>query len=204
MVKIKNLSVEFEGKSIFKDFTYSIDRGEKIAVTGESGIGKSTLLNVIAGFVTQFKGHVNVCNMDQNVSSVKEIRKKIAWLPQDTSLNSKTVEELLYLPFHFALNKDLLPQKGEIDDLFSKFYLTEDLKSKKVKEISGGQKQRILLISCLLLKKPLLLLDEPTSALDKSIKKKVTDHIFSIKDITIIASTHDDYWITKSDKMIEL
>ena len=97
-----------------------------------------------------------------------------------------------------------MPKKDDIDSLFSKFHLTEDLKSKKVKEISGGQKQRILLISCLLLKKPLLLLDEPTSALDKSIRKRVTDHILSIKDITVIASTHDEYWIKNSDKLIQL
>ena len=65
-------------------------------------------------------------------------------------------------------------------------------------------KQRIILLSCLLLKKPLLLLDEPTSALDENVKKIVTDYILSIKDLTVIASTHDEYWIKNSDKVIEL
>lgn len=204
MVHITNLSVKFDGKSILKDFSCSINQGEKIALTGESGRGKTTLLNVIAGFIPQFEGSVEVCGILQNMITVREIRKKIAWLPQDTSLNSKTVEELLYTPFEFALNKHLKPQKDELINLFSKFYLTEDLLYKKVKEISGGQKQRIILISCLLLKKPLLILDEPTSALDKSIKKTVTDHILSIKDLTVIASTHDEYWIKNSDKVIQL
>ncbi len=204
MIHITNLSVKFEGKLIFKDFSYTINRGEKIALTGESGIGKSTLLNIIAGFIPQFEGSVEVCDIQQNESTVREIREKIAWLPQDTSLNSKTVSELLYTPFEFVLNKHLKPQKDDLNNLFSKFKLNEDLLSKKVKEISGGQKQRIILISCLLLKKPLLLLDEPTSALDESIKKIVTDHILSIKDQTVIASTHDEYWIKNSDKVIQL
>lgn len=204
MVHITNLSVQFDGKSIFNNFSYSINKGEKIALTGESGIGKSTLLNVIVGFIPQFEGIVEVCGIRQNMTTVREIRKKIAWLPQDTSLNSKTVEELLYKPFEFTLNKHLKPQKDEVINLFSKFYLTEDLLYKKVKEISGGQKQRIILVSCLLLKKPLLILDEPTSALDQSIKKTVTDHILSIKDLTVIASVHDEYWIKNSDKIIQL
>ncbi len=204
VIHITNLSVKFEGKSIFEDFSYSIDRGEKIALTGESGIGKSTLLNVIAGFIPQFEGNIEVCGIMQDITTIREIREKIAWLPQDTSLNSKTVSELLYTPFEFALNKHLKPQKEELFDLFSIFNLDEDLLSKKVKEISGGQKQRIILISCLLLKKPVFFLDEPTSALDKSVKKTVTDHILSIRDQTVIASTHDEYWIKNSDKVIRL
>lgn len=204
MIKIKNLNISFQNEVIFKDFSLSLNKGEKLALTGESGRGKTTLLNVIAGFIPHFEGNVEVCGIQQDATTVREIRKKIAWLPQDTSLNSKTVEELLYTPFEFALNKNLKPGKEEVFSLFSKFNLTEDLLYKKVKEISGGQKQRIILLSCLLLKKPLLLVDEPTSALDENVKKIVTDYILSIKDLTVIASTHDEYWIKNSDKVIEL
>lgn len=128
----------------------------------------------------------------------------MAWLPQDTSLKLKTTEELLYAPFEFLLNKYNIPTNLEIFEIFKEFDLSENLLTKKLKEISGGQKQRIILASCLLLKKPLLLIDEPTSALDEHIKKKVTDYILNKKDLTVIAATHDDYWIEHSDKVIHL
>ena len=130
--------------------------------------------------------------------------KDIAWLPQETALNFKTVNELFFASFEFVLNKNLKPTKQEVSNIFNEFELSKNLLTKKIKEISGGQKQRIILASCLLLKKTLLLIDEPTSALDENIKKKVTDYILSKNNLTVIAATHDKYWIEKSDLVVEL
>jgi len=71
-------------------------------------------------------------------------------------------------------------------------------------EISGGQKQRILLASALLLKKNILIIDEPTSALDEKNKKLITDIILNQKDLSVIAVSHDPYWIKNSNKIIDL
>ena len=76
--------------------------------------------------------------------------------------------------------------------------------SKKVSEISGGQKQRIILASCMLLNKPILLIDEPTSALDNAVKEKVTDYILKKENLTVIAVTHDAYWIKNSDNVVHI
>ncbi|PVX50855.1 ABC transporter family protein [Balneicella halophila] len=102
------------------------------------------------------------------------------------------------------MNKKQKPTKEEVSDILKEFELTEELLSKKVNEISVGQKQRIILASCLLLKKPLLLIDEPTSALDTAIKKKVTDYILSQDELTILAVTHNNYWMDKSDHIVEI
>ena len=175
MIEIKDLNISFENEIIFKDFSLSLKKGEKLAVTGESGKGKSTLLNLLAGFIPDYKGNISIFGIELNHITILEIRKKIAWLPQDTSLNIKTVKELFFAPFEFHLNKENRPSKKEISEMFKHFDLSENLLQKKVKEISGGQKQRIILASCLLSEKPLLLADEPTSALDEKIKHKVTD-----------------------------
>ncbi len=204
MVKINNLSIEFKGELIFKDFSLEIGRGEKIAISGKSGKGKSTLLNLLAGFIPDFSGDVFIDNIRLERVNIGEIRSLIAWLPQDTSLNFDTVSDLFYAPFDFAENKKNIPGKNEISEIFKAFELDEILMSKSTKEISGGQKQRVILASCMLLKKPLVLLDEPTSALDDNIKEKVTDYILSRKDITVLAATHDAYWISNSDKEIKL
>ncbi|NLA62999.1 MAG: ATP-binding cassette domain-containing protein [Bacteroidales bacterium] len=128
----------------------------------------------------------------------------MAWLPQDTSLNIGSVEELLLAPFGFLQNKENKPTKEAIAAIFRAFDISEELLSKKVSEISGGQKQRVILASCMLLNKPLLLIDEPTSALDNAVKEKVANYILKQDDITVIAVTHDHYWIENSDTVLHI
>jgi len=135
----------------------------------------------LAGFIPDFSGDIAVNDIPLNAHNINEIRKLIAWLPQETALNFKSVKELFYAPF---VSKDLL--------------------SKENKDISGGQRQRIILASCLLLNKPILLLDEPTSALDEKIKRKIADYIFNKNNLTVVAATHDSYWIKNSDLEIKL
>ena len=204
MIQIKNLNISFNDEIIYNNFSFSLQKGEKLAITGESGKGKSTLLNLLMGFIPDFKGEVAINGMVLNTKNKTEIRKITAWLPQETALKFNTVSELLLAPFQFENNKENTPSKEEIASLFKVFNLSEDLLSKNTKEISGGQKQRVILVSCLLLKKPILLLDEPTSALDSAIKKKVADYILSQKELTVIAVTHDVYWIEKSKKTLHL
>ncbi|NPA44045.1 MAG: ATP-binding cassette domain-containing protein [Chlorobi bacterium] len=204
MIKIENLNISFKSEIIYNDFSLSVSKGEKVAIIGKSGKGKSTLLNLLAGFISDFKGNVQINGIQLNTENISEIRKQIAWLPQETALNFKTVKELFFAPFNFEINKKLKPSEKEISDIFRELELSTKLLNKKTKEISGGQKQRILLASCLLLNRPLLLIDEPTSALDDSIKMKVTDFILSKRNLTVISATHDEYWIKKSDTVIEL
>lgn len=204
MIKINNLFINFQQETIYKDFNLLVSKGEKLAITGKSGTGKSTLLNLLGGFIPDFKGKVLIKEITLNDTTINEIRKLIAWLPQEISLKFNTVQELFYAPFEFALNKDSKPSLKNINEIFSAFDLSLDLLEKDINEISGGQKQRIVLASCLLLNKPILLIDEPTSALDDSIKKKVADYIFNIKNLTVIAVTHDSYWAENSDNIINL
>ncbi len=204
MIEISKLNINFKDEIIFNDFSLLIKKGEKVAITGKSGKGKTTLLNLLAGFVADYQGVVSVFGKKINAENISEIRKNIAWLPQDTSLAVKTVKELFYAPFEFEANKKNKPDKNKIAKIFKEFDLPEKLLDKKINEISGGQKQRIISASCILLKKPLLLIDEPTSALDEKVKIKITDYILNQKDITVIAATHDEYWMKKSDKIVEL
>ncbi len=204
MIKINNLFINFQKEIIFNDFNLAIERGEKLAITGKSGTGKSTLINLLAGFIPDFKGGVSIDNIILNEENINKIRKLIAWLPQEIALKFNTVSELFIAPFEFDLNKVKYPTVQDIAKIFEAFELSLDLLQKNTNEISGGQKQRIILASCLLLKKPILLIDEPTSALDDSIKKMVADYILNKKDLTVIAVTHDNYWAQNSDKIIDL
>ncbi len=204
MIEIKNLNISFNDEVIFNNFSLSLKKGEKLALTGKSGKGKSTLLNLLGGFIPNFEGEVSVNGIVLNRQNINEIRKITAWLPQEFAFNFETVNELLFAPFGFALNREKTPDKEQVLKILDSFEISETLLSKKVKEISGGQKQRIILASCMLLQKPVLLFDEPTSALDESIKQRVSNYILSRKDLTVIAASHDKYWIENSDLVIQL
>jgi len=204
MIQIKKLSVSFNNEFVIRDFSMQLSQGQKLAIHGKSGIGKSTLLNVIMGFVPDFMGEVFVNSIPLNPATVQQIRKLSAWLPQEMTFNFTTVEELFHASFDLAENRDKKPSQEEISQIFEEFEIEKSLLDRKVKEISGGQKQRILLASCLLLKKPLLFLDEPTSALDVGNKKKITDYILAQKDVTVLAVTHDEYWIQQAERTLHL
>jgi ABC-type bacteriocin/lantibiotic exporter with double-glycine peptidase domain len=204
MIKIDNLNVSFNDEKIYNNFSLNIKHGEKITIVGESGSGKSTLLNILSGFISEFTGKIVIKDMLLSPININKIRALTAWLPQNTFIQFQTVNEMFFLPFRFNLNKNNTPSKNEIDTIFDIFELPVSILKKHSKDISGGQRQRILLASCLLLKKPILLLDEPTSALSNNVKHKITDYILSNKDTTIISASHDNYWIDKSDRIIEL
>ncbi len=204
MIEITKLNLSFQNETIFENFNTLIKKGEKVALSGASGKGKSCLLNLLAGFIPEYEGVIRIFGKTLSPDTVSEIRKLTAWLPQDISFKTEHAKELFYAPFTFNFNKRNKPSLNEIAEIFDLFGLPKNILSKKTREISGGQKQRLLLASCLLLKRPLILLDEPTSALDEAIKQKIIDYILSEKEQTVIAATHDEYLIEHSSKVIHL
>lgn len=189
---------------MFSGLTFDIEKGDKLSFKGKSGSGKTSLLNIITGFVRPATGTVLFDGSPLTKSNLNDLRKKLAYLPQQISFNSYGVQQFLEMPFGFANNKNLTPNKKNILEYFSLFDLNHDLMNSKMQEISGGEKQRVALISCLLLQREILLLDEPVSALDKNSKKKVIDYLFTKDDLTIISASHDPAWVDACNKIIDL
>lgn len=199
----ENLAFSYEKEKVFSNLSFTVQAGENIALTGPSGRGKSTLLNILAGFLPDYQGRLELFGMALNAENIRKIRNKIAWLPQETALTFSSVREALTGVFEFKENAASKPDADTIASILQKFELPENIMQKAFSELSGGQRQRILLASAFLSQKPLIILDEPSSALDEALKQKVTDTVLQ-HDATVLASIHDPYWINKSDRIIKL
>ena len=204
VIQVKNIKVSYGSQVVIENLSFDVAQGQKVAITGESGKGKSTVLNVLAGFTPFQSGEILLFDKSLDETNVAFIRQQIAWLPQETALQFDSVQEMIDAPFEFAANAANKPTQSQIQEVFENLNLPLTLLQKTPATISGGQRQRILLASSVLLKKPLLITDEPTSALDEANRQRITDYVLSHKELTVIASTHDKYWMEKSDKIIAL
>ncbi len=204
MIRVKDLGIRYGDQWILQNLSFEIPDGAKVAIRGESGSGKTSLLNALLGFVPPAAGQVYFDQTPLSPSTVDQIRRQTAYVPQELGFTVfPNLKTLFWRPFEFKANAGKKPSEEKIREVFARFQLDYKLLNRPVKEVSGGQKQRILLALAVLLDKPYIFLDEPTSALDKDNKNRVADYFFSLRD-TVIAVTHDETWIERSTMVIDL
>jgi len=206
IITFKDVSFTYrkESDTLIKSCSLELKEGERLAVKGESGTGKTTLFRLIHGFERPRSGQIFYKGEELNSRVIKKLRKESAWLPQDLNLGKGPVKEVLSFPFDFTANRATAPEANELESTFEKLGLEPSLLDKNFADLSTGQRQRAGIALCHLLNKPLMLLDEPTSALDKASKKKVMDLLFEKEGRTILSTSHDPYWIEHCDKIVEI
>ncbi|MGL5714218.1 MAG: ATP-binding cassette domain-containing protein [Paraclostridium sp.] len=196
MIELKNITKKFEDKLIFKNINLKFENGNKYIIVGESGIGKTTLLNIICGYTPLDNGIV-----------IKDNDVKIQYLFQEQLLfTNMTVIENLYIKYCSNIETCLpiLEYKDLFMSVLNDFSLSE-VANKQVSLLSGGEKQRVQLAQIALFNPDIILMDEPTSNLDKANKlkfAKLVDYIFNEKLIIIVS--HDDPYIFKNPYILEL
>jgi ABC-type multidrug transport system ATPase subunit len=195
IISVKRLSKHFNSKIIFNDLNFSINQGQKVAITGASGRGKTTLLKILAGIVPADQGFLKFFGEEFNWQTVKSIRLKIAYLPQGVDILANNGIELLEL---VGIESSLL--KPFLDQLS----LNDDVLLQPFSQLSGGEKQRMLTSLIMALDRPLLLLDEPTSALDSKSVGKLMEMIWSNPKLTVVSTSHNPVWEEKCDQIIRL
>ncbi|MDI3486164.1 MAG: UDP-glucose/iron transport system ATP-binding protein [Methanolobus sp.] len=202
LLDIQNLSVSYDGKSILSDFNFSILKGEKILIKGNSGIGKSTLFRMIMGFGKYNSGEIYLEGVPVDADNIWDIRKKVAYVSQDTDIAEGKVSDLIDEVFSFKANRNN-NGKSDLEKLLNRLSLSPDLVNKEYMKLSGGEKQRVVLVLALLSGKDIFLLDEVTSELDTGLKQKVVDIFFDNPQWTVLAISHDREWETKAMKVID-
>lgn len=203
LFKAENCSVTVEGKTILAPLSISINRGDFLTITGESGTGKSTLLQVILGFREPSAGTITYCGKNIEGKQLEKLRSDVSVVFQEPPLSGETVEEVLLLPFTYKKNRGQRPDKEALEESLISVGLATELLTQDPTVLSGGEKQRIALARALLLQRPVLVLDEISSALDAQNR----DRIFTLlkeHSQTVIVVSHDTEWIAKSTNLLTL
>ena len=195
---------------VLNNLNLIIKKGEKIAIKGKTGTGKSTLINLILGLIEPTQGKLLIDGIEINSTNKKNWQKNIAIVPQTIFLNNSSILENIALGENLnEINFEIVKNSAKIACI-SEFI--ESLPSKykeKVGErgisLSGGQKQTIGLARALYRNSNVLVLDEPSNALDLKTENQVMEALTSLnKKVTIIMISHSDNSLKFFDRIFNL
>lgn len=192
MLELKNISKTFGHQQIFSDFNLMIDEGMTLAIVGQSGGGKTTLLRMLAGLETIDSGQI-IYNGETVPLDELEKRNLLGFVFQDFQLfpHLSVMENLTLSPIK-TMGVSPAQAEEKAKQLLERLGLGDHAAAYPF-SLSGGQKQRVALARAMMIEPKVIGYDEPTSALDPELRKEVEKLIMQNKEtgITQIVVTHD-------------
>ena len=201
IIKVKNLSKNFNGIKAVDNISFSVKKGEIFGLLGPNGAGKTTTISILATILEPSSCEATVCGYDV-CSEPNEIRRCIGIVFQDPSLDEKlTARE--NLDFHARMyNITGEKRKKRIDDVLKMVKLSDRADS-LVETFSGGMRRRLEIARGLMHMPKVLFLDEPTLGLDPQTRQVIRNHILELKEeygVSIILTTH---YMEEADKLCD-
>lgn len=207
--ELTNIKKRFQNHTVLDDFSMQVKQGDFLAITGKSGSGKTTILNIIGLLEKQDKGNLQLFgykNPSLQSKDGKEIlRNKLSYLFQNYALvDNETVSQNLEISF-LSLKCSNEKKKELKVSALEKVGLKADLKQ-KVFSLSGGEQQRLAIARLLIKPCELILADEPTGSLDASNRNEILTLLQNLNQEgkTIIIVTHDDYIAANCNSVLKL
>lgn len=206
---LKGISKKYDNNKVLSGVNLSVMSGDMIAIVGESGRGKTTLLNILGLIINPSDGEYLINGKQiKNVDSREAMmirRNYIGYLFQNYGLvEDETVEWNIKLAFSYKKMKNK-EKNDEVLFYLQKFGLENSLK-KKVYQLSGGEQQRVALIRLMIKDTPIILADEPTGSLDKNNRDLIMEELIKFNKLgkTIIIVTHDNEVANMCKRKIDL
>lgn len=206
-IEFENIDFRYGNHELtLKDVSFSVKKGEKIAIVGESGCGKTTITKLLMRFYNPEKGTIKINNKDISDFAVESIRNQISYVDQTTFLFSDTVKNNLIIGNPSVTDDEITRacKLSKSDEFINKLpFGYETYLEENGNDLSGGQRQRLSIARALLRNPKLLILDEATSNLDTITENGIKNTIFDLdKDLTCIVIAHRLNTIKGCDRII--
>ena len=179
VLKINNISAGYGSTTVINSFSFAINQGEILSITGRNGVGKSTLLKSIMGVIPIKSGNLFFQNEDISIkSSSDRSMLGISYVPQGREIfSSLSVEENILLPI---LVRNKIDLKIKLNEIYKLFPILEEKKNNAGSSLSGGQQQQLAIARALVSDPKVILLDEPSEGIQPSIVKFIAETVQKI------------------------
>jgi ABC-type multidrug transport system fused ATPase/permease subunit len=208
-IEFRDISFSYDGKPLLQNVNFMIRQGEMIGISSPSGKGKSTLLNILLGFLEPSRGELLMNNKTTSAQSRRQYWKQMAYVKQQPFLIHNSIITNITLQ-HERPNEDNLGKAIEfsgLEELIQKHELgLNTVITENGKNISGGQRQRIALARALYKDASVIILDEPFNELDKPSELKILQHLQAAcaNGKTVILITHNPTSLAFCTKIFSL
>ncbi len=194
LIALEGLGFGYCGReALFRDVSLTLDAGERVAVLGENGVGKTTLLHVIMGLRVARSGRV--CGFGESYQSEDDfmrLRQRVGYVfqdPDDQLFCPTVIEDLCFGPLNLGHSHEQALQQAE--DILARLEIAH-LRDRVSHQLSGGQKRLVTLASVLVMQPEVLLLDEPSNALDRGSRERLIETLLALPQAMILVSHDDD------------
>ena len=205
-VEIRSIRFSYTGEEdVLRDFSLEVKKGECIAITGTSGCGKTTLSKLLLGLYPLGEGDIRVNGMSMRESDLTDLRRQIAYVPQEPYLFQGSIAENIRMGRPEATEKEIreAAKQAHAHDFIMEFPEGYDTTvGERGNNLSGGQRQRIAIARAILKDTSIILLDEATSALDNESEQAVNEALRNLQgQKTILMIAHRPSTIELADRV---
>lgn len=212
VISLSQLSVGYTlSHPVISDINLELRSGQLACLIGENGIGKSTLLKTLTGFLPKLKGSLLLCNRDIESFSQRELARQVSIvLTQKPDVQNLTIEEIIGLgrsPYTGFFGRLRAEDRKVVDDAIATMGI-EKLRGRMIQTLSDGERQKVMIAKALAQETPIILLDEPTAFLDFPSKAETFQSLQRMaheRDKLILLSTHDlELAVRFADSLLEV
>ena len=214
LLKIENLSSGYGSTIIVNDFSFEVEEGQILSITGSNGMGKTTLMKSIMGLIDARVGKVFFKNEDiTDVSPDYRSKLGIGYVPQGREIFSAlTVEQNILLPIYSRKNLKLNIQ-AKLEEIYNLFPILKEKKDANGSSLSGGQQQQLAIARALIFDPDIIILDEPAEGIQPSIVKFIGSTLIDLsknlkkafivveQNISLISQLNSDCLLVEKGKL---